>query len=256
MKRFAAYCLLAVLALCGVLGAFLPAQGECRDKGKTRNIALLRMEVPKGFHLDERLALASDFLHALHQTGVFVVVSRDNMEQIIQELKFQASDLVDQDEVVELGGLLGVDHFVTCNIRLIKGIYQVTANLINVETARDEKIVVKRCEGKFDYLPALFNEIAYDMAGIEGQKGLLRIESDPVEAEVSIFGISQGYTPISINLAPGTYVVRLEKWGCWDWEKELQVSAEKEVFRKVTLRKKKRRKLGEYIGGKSIWGKD
>ena len=256
MKRLISVGILVLLAVGGGVGGWFPAQAENLEDKELRNIALLRMDIPRGFQADERSALASDFLQALFGTGEFAIVSRDDMDDIIQELKFQTSDLVDQEEVVELGGMLGVDHFVTCSIRPIKGIFQVTANLISVEKARVERIVVKRCENKYEYLTALFNEIAYDLAGIEDQKGLLMIESDPSEGEVFLFGISQGYTPLTISLAPGTYVVELKKSGFWDLEKDLEVSAKGQNACKVNFRKKKRFKLGDYIGGKGFWNKD
>ena len=220
------------------------------------NIALLRMELPRDFYANEQLTLANDFLRALYDTGKFVIVDRQDMDHIIQELKFQASDLVDQEEVVELGGLLGVDLFVTCSIRPVKGNYQISARMIAVEQAEVKKIVIKRCGLKFDYLSALFNEIAYDLAGLEAQKGQLWIETDPPQAAVFLFDIAKGYSPAKLYLAPGLYLVSVEKKGYKSRRSAIEIySGEKRVW-KPQLFKKKRTRLGDYIGGRSFWGKD
>ena len=248
----------AIFFLVSVLqGSLIPSFAEIDDDGSEEktNIALLRMEVPSGFYREERMALASDFLNALQETGAFNIVSRDDMDEIVRELKFQASDLVDEDEVVELGGLLGVDRFVTYSVRPVQGIYQVTVRMIDVEKGKVDKIVVKRCEDKFDYLPALCNEIAYDLAGMEDQKGRVRVQTDPQEAEVFVFGISKGYSPISFNLAPGVYMMQVKKPGYEERKKTLVVAHGQEHAWKTNLVKKKRSRLRDYIGGKSFWSK-
>lgn len=253
-KSFFFSTLLFLVTVCAAVVAAPPAAKAEEGFEEKLNIALLSMEVPRGFYREERMALATDFLNALQETGRFNIISRDNMEEIVQELKFQTSDMVDQEEVVELGGLLGVDHFVTYSVRPVQGIYQVTARMIDVEKGKVDKIVVKRCEDRFDYLPALCNEIAYDLAGMEEKKGRVRIETDPGEAEVFLFGISKGYSPISFNLAPGIYLVQVKKPGYEERKKTLYVIPARENAWKTSLIKKKRTRLRDYIGGKSFWG--
>ena len=220
------------------------------------NIALLRMELPRDFYANEQFMLADNFMRALYDTGKFVIVDRKDMNDIIQELKFQASDLVDQEEVVELGGLLGVDLFVTCSIRPVKGSYQISARLISVEQAKISKMVIKRCGFKFDYITALFNDVAYDLAGLEAEKGQLYIQTNPSQAEVFLFDMPKGYSPTALNLAPGLYMVSVKKNGYKPRKSAVEVKSNEKCEWKPKLYKKKRARLGEYIGGKSFWGKD
>jgi len=233
-------------------------QGWEEDDGsqEKRSIMLLRMELPSGFYPSERAVLESDFMNALLSTGTLHVVNRNDMQDIVQELKFQASDLVDQERAVELGRIMGVGHFVTLSVRNVHGQYQVTARMINVETGEMEKIVVRRSDNRFDYLPALCNEIAYDLAGIEDRKGIVQIGSKPSDAEVFLFGISKGESPVTLRLAPGPYLFTVKKYGYRDRRKTLQVRAGEETAWSARLVKKEKRRLRDYIGGKSVWGTD
>ena len=252
MKKFIAVGLFPVIAIIGSLIVFEATRAQTWPE-KRSNIALLRVELPQSFYEAERVALVSDFLSALHLTDKFDIVSRESMTDIIQELKFQASDLANQDEVVELGNMLGVEFFMTLNVRPVQGIYQVTAKMINVEKAQVERLVVKRCENRFDYLPAIFNEVAYDLAGIQDKKGTLQINTTPPAAEVFLLGISKGYSPMSLQLAPGPYLVSLKKSGYKERRKTFYISSDHESEWIVNMQKKQRFRLGDYIGGKSFW---
>ena len=178
------------------------------------------MELPRGFYSDERVTLANDFLSALHRTGHFDIVDREDMSAILEEQKFQASDLADEEEVVELGGLVGVDLFVTCTVKSVEGLYQITARLISVETGRVEKIVSRRCLAKVDFLTAMFNEVAFDLAGEVERKGWVLIETNPSEADVYLFGVGQGSTPLTLRLAPGPYLLSVERRGLCEAEED------------------------------------
>ena len=242
----------SVLVLLSGVGGSETADGA----GRQRNVALLRMELPRGFHSDERVILANDFLSALHRTGRFEIVDREDMSAILEELRFQASDLADEEEVAELGGLVGVDLFVTCTVKSVEGIYQITARLISVETGRVEKIVSKRCQARLDFLAAMFNEIAFDLAGEEERKGWVVIETDPPEADVFLFGVASGSSPLTLRLAPGAYLLSVERRGYVERRKTLHVEAGQETSWKIALIKKKGFRLGDYIGGRGFWSRD
>lgn len=240
-----------LVLLSGAGGAeIVPGQGE------GRNVALLRMELPRGFHSDERVTLAGDFLRALHLTGHFDIVDREDMSAILEEQKFQASDLADEEEVVELGGMVGVDYFVTCTVKSVEGLYQITARLISVETGRVEKIVSRKCLAKVDFLAAMFSEVAFGLAGEVESKGWVLIETNPSEADVYLFGVGQGSTPLTLRLAPGPYLLSVERRGYVTQRKTLRVEEGLETSWEVELIKKKRYRLGDYIGGRGLWNRN
>jgi hypothetical protein len=224
--------------------------------GEPRNVALLRMELPRGYYADERVTLANGFLHALQSTGRFEIVAREDLDAILQELRFQATDLVDEEEVVELGELAGVDLFATCNVTSFQGVYQITAKLISVETAKVDKSVSRRCAAKVDFLAAMFNEIAFELAGEEEKKGLLLIETDPPEANVYLFGVLLGTSPVTLKMAPGTYLFSVDRRGYTARRKTLYVASGQETSWKVELIKKRRFRLGDYVRGGGFWARD
>jgi hypothetical protein len=253
MRRFLVPPVLPALCVLVALSGIAWSETEPGTKG-TRNIALLRMELPRGFYSDERVALANQLLSALHRTGRFEIVDREDMGAILEELKFQATDLVDEEEVVGLGELVGVDLFVTCNVKSLEGIYQITARLISVEKGRVEKIALRRCAAKIDFLSAMFNEVAFELAGEEEKKGWLVIETDPPEVEVSLFGVPLGLSPFTLRLAPGIYLLSVERQGYVARRKTLYVESGRGTSWTVKLIKSKRSRLGDYIRGGGFWG--
>ena len=104
MRKFVVFWTLPALTVLVLLSGVARPE-TLRGEGERRNVSLLRMELPRGFYSDERVILANDFLSALHRTGHFDIVDREDMSAILEELKFQASDLADEEEVVELGGM-------------------------------------------------------------------------------------------------------------------------------------------------------
>ena len=255
MRKFAVYRALPALTVLVLLsGVGWPETP--RGEGERRNVALLWMEMPRGFYSEERVFLANDFLSALHSTGHFDIVDREDIGAILEEQKFQASDLADEQEVVELGELVGVDLFVTCTVKSVEGLYQITARLISVETGRVEKIVSRRCLAKVDFLAAMFNEVAFDLAGDVEGKGRVLIETNPSEADVYLFGVGQGSTPLTLRLAPGPYLLSVERRGYGKRKKTLYVEGGQETSWKVELVKKKRYRLGDYIGGRGFWNRN
>jgi TolB-like protein len=255
MRKSVVYWILPALSVLVLLSGVARAEA-LRGEGERRNVALLRMELPRGFYSDERVTLANDFLSALHRTGHFDIVDREDMSAILEEQKFQASDLADEEEVVELGGLVGVDLFVACTVKSVEGLYQITARLISVETGRVVQIVSRKSLAKVDFLTAMFNEVAFDLAGEVERKGWVLIETDPSEADVYLFGVEQGSTPLTLRLAPGPYLLSVERRGYVKRKKTLYVEEGRETSWKVEFIKKKRYRLGDYIGGRGFWDRN
>ena len=255
MRKFVVFWTLPALTVLVLLSGVARPE-TLRGEEERRNVALLRMELPRGFYSDERVILANDFLSALHRTGHFDIVDREDMSAILEELKFQASDLADEEEVVELGGMVGVDLFVTCTVKSVEGLYQIAARLISVETGRVEKIVSRRCLAKVDFLAAMFNEVAFDLAGEVERKGWVLIETNPSDAEVYLFGVGQGSTPLTLRLAPGPYLLSVERRGHVTRRKTLHVEEGREISWNVELIEKKRYRLRDYIGGRGLWNRN
>lgn len=250
-------CLAAALLLASAGAGSLSAwEGEGFSSGEVPRFLLLRVELPQGFYAAERAALESDFVNALLATRAVQVVSRTDTQEIVNELKFQATDLVDQDRASALGRLMGASHLVTVSVQPLHGQFQVTARRVNVETAEVDRVVVRRSESRVDFLPALLTDMAYDLAGAERQKGTVRIQSEPRSAQVLLFGVPAGESPVTVELAPGAYLFTVRKAGYADRRKTVQVVSGQETPWTAQLSKRETRRLRDYIEGKSIWGRD
>lgn len=62
------------------------------------------------------------------------IVSRKSIDQILEELSFQMSDLSDESAQLQIGNLLGADVILSGSITTISSEYQLNAQLIKVET--------------------------------------------------------------------------------------------------------------------------
>ncbi len=70
----------------------------------------------------------------LIKTGNYEVVERALLNKIIEEQRFQLSDLVDPSKAVELGKLLGADLILTGSVVKIGTSYTINARFIDVKT--------------------------------------------------------------------------------------------------------------------------
>ncbi|MCK5732881.1 MAG: hypothetical protein KAI38_01760, partial [Candidatus Latescibacteria bacterium] len=70
----------------------------------------------------------------LIKTGNYEVVERALLNKIIEEQRFQLSDLVDPSRAVELGKLLGADLILTGSVVKIGTSYTINARFIDVKT--------------------------------------------------------------------------------------------------------------------------
>lgn len=63
------------------------------------------------------------------------VVERENLDRILNELKLQASGIVDEQTAVEIGRLVGVNFFVFGSVSVMGKQAQLRARVVNVQTA-------------------------------------------------------------------------------------------------------------------------
>lgn len=69
----------------------------------------------------------------------------------------------------------------------------------------------------------------------KAKEGALHVDSSPSGAAVFLNGTLIGFTPLSLNLTPGTYELRVTKEGYGRYSKEVEIEAGKELKVSVTL---------------------
>jgi curli biogenesis system outer membrane secretion channel CsgG len=72
----------------------------------------------------------------LTQSQKFFVVERQRLEQVLQELRFSMSDLVDPEKAKKLGNMVGVQAIVVGTISDLGNQVDVDARVIDIETSR------------------------------------------------------------------------------------------------------------------------
>ena len=99
-------------------------------------------------------------------TGGYTVLERSLINQVLEESRFQASGLVDDAEISELGRMLGANLALVTNItRMSNGNFHISARLIDVLTARVERQQTARtARGESDIIEAV-EQIATTMFG-------------------------------------------------------------------------------------------
>lgn len=82
--------------------------------------------------------LSSEIANAINEEKFNLkVVSRQAVDKIMAELKYQATDLTDEKTQVEIGKQLGADIIITGEITKIEGdIFNINAQIIEVESAK------------------------------------------------------------------------------------------------------------------------
>jgi len=161
-------------------------------------------------------AIISDRLRSeLINTGVFRVMERNEMDNILKEQGFQKSGACDDAScLVEVGQLLGVERMVAGTIGKIEKLYTISLRMINIATGQIMFTVNEDFEGDIKDLLAnsignAARKLAEDCGGeiykasLSGKKGDLYIASEPSDATVEIDGkIVKGKTPITLKDIP------------------------------------------------------
>jgi hypothetical protein len=80
------------------------------------------------------LILTEALREELFILGRFVLVNRENMMQVVQELKLQQSGLVDEKQVVELGKWLAANEAVTGRLAVMGNTYVLQAKRTDIKT--------------------------------------------------------------------------------------------------------------------------
>jgi TolB-like protein len=165
MKRAVSLILLAHLAVAPLAQEKPHNVYKGYSNPKKTNIAVTDFE-GRGLQEGETHTLTDAFRSYLVNTGVFRVMERGQMDEIMKEQGFQQSGAcTDQACMVEMGQLLGVEHIIAGSIGKVGGTYSVNARLISVRTGEIIKTVSKFHKGEIDgllteTLPLVANEIA------------------------------------------------------------------------------------------------
>ena len=90
--------------------------------------------------------IISDCLRThLVNTGKFIIVTRENMEQILKEQQFQLSGCTSNECVVQVGQLLGVRKMFTGSIGKVGATYVINLKIIDMQSGKIERAETEQC---------------------------------------------------------------------------------------------------------------
>ncbi len=152
----------------------LPTQLVAQHKAK--RIAVLDLQ-GEGVSKSEAKTLTDRLRSKLVNTGVFHVLERDQMDEILGEQGFQQSGCVSDECLVEIGRLVGVEQMVGGSIGKIGQTYTLDLRIIDVQSGRILKTVSDDYRGAADGLLGVLGEAAQKIAGKQTVKKSVTEES-------------------------------------------------------------------------------
>ena len=151
------------------------------------NIAVLDFDSRGGITKEEETTLSDVFNSQLVQTDEFTVVDRNRIKAILVEQGFQKSEACSQVEcVVEAGKILKVQKMFFGTIGKVGRVYNVTIQMVDVETAR---IQLTESQNHQVELEELLTDIVPSMAATITQK----LTGRPTKAKMVTSGGSSWY---------------------------------------------------------------
>lgn len=123
-----------------------------------------------GISQTEVFALTNRLRNELHRTGVFSVIERELMEEILVEQSFQQSGCTSNECLVEIGRLVNVNQIVGGSYSKIGDVFTVSARIVDVETGRVVKVYDFDYEGDIsELLTTGMYKVARELSGLEAE---------------------------------------------------------------------------------------
>lgn len=109
------------------LSALVPSERKLR-------VAVADFVDLQGVSNDLGRFIASRLTTRLAQNATFAVVERQRLGQVLAELKFSMSDLVDPDKAKQLGGMVGVEALIVGTMSQLGSEIDIDARIIEIES--------------------------------------------------------------------------------------------------------------------------
>ena len=119
--------------------------------GAQTNVAIIPLDA-KGVSDIEASVLTDRLAFELFKTGLFTVLERGKMEEILTEQNFQLTGCVTEECLVEVGQLLGVEQMMAGSVSKIGNTYSVILRLIDAESGAIVQVAGYDHQGTIDQL--------------------------------------------------------------------------------------------------------
>ncbi len=182
------------------------------ESGKT-NVAVGDL-VASGISKSEAITISNSLRSDLIKTEIFNVMERKQMNEILEEQKFQNSDLCDnQSCIVEMGRLLTVKYMVGGNLGKVGKLFTIDLKLIDVESGNIITSTREDCDCPLEeFYKTIIPKIvdSFTKAVYRLKCGKVEINTNPKGASVYLEGKDIGVTPIkNYYCLPESYKIEI-----------------------------------------------
>ena len=102
-------------------------------QNKKMKIAVMDFKAGVGVNASEVEGLSDMLINTMYESGKFSIVERSQIDQVLKEWKFQASELTNE-QLVQVGRILGVESVLVGTVNLIASEYNVDVRAVDVES--------------------------------------------------------------------------------------------------------------------------
>ena len=102
-------------------------------QNKKMKIAVMDFKAGVGVNANEVEGLSDMLINTMYESGKFSIVERSQIDQVLKEWKFQASELTNE-QLVQMGRILGVESVLVGTVNLIASEYNVDVRAVDVES--------------------------------------------------------------------------------------------------------------------------
>ena len=161
------YTIFAVL-LCITSNNLLVSQSTSNQN----TVAVLDFE-PRGISNLESQTLTDRFSTEVNNTGKAILVDRNSMNDVMQELGYTQAECTSEECATEVGAMLGVQFMISGAIGKLGDTYTIDAKMFDVATGAAEKTINTTYTGKVDGLITEIEILAWEIMGIKAPITLL-----------------------------------------------------------------------------------
>ncbi len=169
--------------------------------GAQTNVAIIPLDA-KGVSDIEASVLTDRLAFELFKTGLFTVLERGKMEEILTEQNFQLTGCVTEECLVEVGQLLGVEQMMAGSVSKIGNTYSVILRLIDAESGAIVQVAGYDHQGTIDQL--LSQGMSVVARSIAGQPVVPAAPAIPL-ARKGAASSAQGHLYVFPRLGVGFY---------------------------------------------------
>ena len=101
------------------------------------------------------------------KAGDYTAIDRAHIANVLDEMKFQLSGNVKEEDIKEIGNTFGADYICVTNVSLLGSTYAVSARLIEVSTAEVYLQESHRMKGETDILFMIAEIVGAELVGAD-----------------------------------------------------------------------------------------